>query len=797
MTTGNLYTQVFDPNLSKYQELQSDILPVQIISQSGTSKLPRTTGLFIDSLNVNQISMYPINIGSINYSSGDGVNLGFSNLIYNISPTGTLGTLHSPINLGENNLISGVECINLGYSNIKYGSWYSYSIGDKNTEIDTAQVHIIGRNNAASGLLYTKILGTSNLFQKSNNIPSTGIDLHHLMILGDNNFLRSGVRYVKILGNNNYLKSQANYITVIGDFNNIAKLSGDYNFILGRSNTIVSGRNIYTLGSSNQTFSSYDSYILGKSNALYSGNDNFIFGQFNQSIDGSGNNLIGNSNTFNGDRTNIYGNENDTSSDSFSNIILGNKNILSGNNNNVIIGLTNSDKKSNGSLVIGNNNSTSGNNNSYIIGQNNQYINNNNSYIFGNQNYAGTSDGSFVLGNSNSISGFQNYVVGNNNIIRSGDYNSILLGISHRPSTGDFNYKVASVNLASVDNLLQVTPTDIKLVSTNRPTINDENIIIKSDLNSYLTPSNGLMNSGNVINNTGNNIFNDKSYSGYPNQIEIRTFQISGQERWNCGPFSGVWAYQPYFNFAGGFFVKRETKFYAPYGGGYSITGDYYYTSNAGTYNALFTFDLNPAGTWIIASSNNSESAPLFYNTSTDSGVLPLNWTTMTSTDPLNPWGDFAYGYDPAPTFEYVAPTPHLTNEEKIDAVVSPNLDYFNTFGRRCYVSKNQGFSIIYGNHKNPQFDPTWLIVDNYSSGLYGINSSSDYNTLPQAGWEKTGFMEHEGAGRNGFPNAPLEQPMLYGDFWGDPLIKIGANRTGLLSSSDPALGKIYIPFIY
>ena len=218
----------------------------------------------------------------------------------------------------------------------------------------------------------------------------------------------------------------------------------------------------------------------------------------------------------------------------------------------------------------------------------------------------------------------------------------------------------------------------------------------------------------------------------------------------------------------------------------------YYYISNDETYNALFTFDLNPAGTWIIASSNNSENAPLFYNTSTNSGVLPLNWTTMTSTDPLNPWGDFAYGYDPAPTFEYVAPAFNVTNEEKMDASII-SLDYFNIYGKKSYTSIDQGFSIIYGTHRNPQFDPTWLIVDNYSSGLYGINSGSDFNTLPQAGWEATGFAGYIATGANG---GAMENPNILNNYF-DPTIKISANRSGLLSSSDPALGKIYIPFIY
>jgi hypothetical protein len=798
MTTGNIYTQVFDPITSTYQELQSDISPIKIIARSGEigSKVLPYTGVSIEVFDTKAILMYPINIGYLNYNSGDGITIGASNAIFNTSPTGFFSALPAPISLGEANLISGVQSINIGNYNAKYNTWYSFSLGEYNKEADTAQVYSIGRANMASGLLWAKILGSYNYFQKSTSLPQSGVDVHHVMVLGDSNLLRSGVRYVNVLGNSNYLRSEANSIGVVGDLNLIYKMSGQYNLILGKSNTVGNGINLYTLGSNNSVLLSNDSYVLGRNNAYSSGNDNFVFGKFNESISGYENNVIGNSNSSNGYSSNIYGNRNATYLNSFSNILLGNDNeIFSGSNNNLTLGARNADQGSNGSITLGNDNSISGNTSSYIIGENNEYINNNNAYILGNENYAENSSNCFVLGTENSVSGFQNYVVGNNNIIRSGDYNSILIGISHQPDTGDFNYKVASVNLASVDNLLQVTPTDIKLVSINRPTINDENIIITSDLDSYLNLSNGLSNSGDVVNNTGDNTFNDKSYVGYPNQIKIRPFQISGQERWNCGPFSGVWEYEPYFNFTTGFFVKRKTSFYS---NGYSITGDYYYISNDGAYNALFTFDLDPAGTWIITSTNPTTNPPLFYNTSTNSGVLPLNWTTMTSTDPLNPNGDFAYGYDPAPIFEYSAPTFNITNEEKINPGTS-SFDYFYLYGEKSYTSADQGFSIIYGAHKNPQFDPAWLIIDNYSSGLYAINNSSDFTTLPQSGWQGTGFMGYRGQGSGewyGGAYIPMEQPNSNNNYY-DPSIKISANRTGLLSSSDPVLGKIYIPFIY
>lgn len=515
MTTGNIYSQVFNSQSGRFEELPTGIIPIQVISTSGnifSSKLLPYRGISIPTFNTERILMYPIDIGSLNYNSGDGITLGYSNFIYNISPTGELGTAPGSVCLGEGNLTSGAESVTIGNKNTKYNSWYSYSFGHNNIEKDTAQISIIGRDNAFSGALHARVLGAGNFFIKSHALPSSGIDVYFLNVLGNSNILASGARYINLLGNNNSLTNQSNNLAVFGNQNITSNISGDYNLILGQSNIATTANDIYVLGFNNTNRQSYDSYVLGKGNTLDSGNINSVFGRFNQSATASGNNLIGNFNILNGDLNNIYGNGNDVSLDALNNIIFGNNNNFTGSNSNSIFGSLNSDQASNASLSIGNNNLTISNANSYIIGENNQYTGNTNSYVLGNQNYAGNSNGSFVVGNSNSVSGFQNYVIGNNNIIRSGDFNSILIGISHQPATGDFNYKVASVNIASVNNTIEVSPSDIKLTSANRPQINGENIIIQSEFD---TISNALV-QGPIF---STNTFQDPNYDKLADRI--------------------------------------------------------------------------------------------------------------------------------------------------------------------------------------------------------------------------------------------------------------------------------------
>jgi hypothetical protein len=523
MTTGNIYSQVYDPALGKYKEIWTGFQPIKVIRRYGdifSSKLLPYSGLSIGTLDSERILMYPIDIGSLNFNSGYGVTVGYSNQIYNIAPTGGLNIEAAPISLGESNLISGVESVIIGNGNVKYNSWYSYSLGKANTEQDTAQIYVIGRDNGFSGALEIRALGTNNFFMKSPTLPSSGIDVYNLTVIGDNNLFASGVRHVNLLGNNNSLTKQSNYLGIFGNQNTTSNTSGAYNLILGQSNSIESGDNIYVLGFSNVSRKCYDSYTLGRDNVFDSGDANLVLGRFNQSTNASGNNLIGNTNVFNGDNNNVFGNTNNISLDSVSNIIFGNTNEFSGSNNHLIFGLRNSDQSSSALTVVGTDNTTSSNSSSCIIGQNNEYISNNNSYVFGNQNSAENSNGSFVFGSANSVSGFQNYIIGNNNTVRSGDFNSILIGIS---STFTGDYKVASVNIVSVDSSIEVNTSDIKLVSPNRPKINGENIIIQSEFD---TISNSIKQNSSV-GLFNSNVFQDPNYTKLADRIILPSFNYN------------------------------------------------------------------------------------------------------------------------------------------------------------------------------------------------------------------------------------------------------------------------------
>jgi hypothetical protein len=613
MTTGNIYSQVYNSQSGRFEELPTGIIPIRVISTTGNffggSKLLAYNGISLSTFNTERILMYPIDIGSLNYNSGDGITVGYSNQIYNISPTGELGSESSPISLGENNLISGVESLIIGNRNIKFNSWYSYSLGKNNIEQDTAQIYIIGRDNGLSGALEVRAFGVGNSFLKSNTLQSSGIDVYNLAVIGDNNFFASGARYINLLGNNNSLINQSNYIGVFGNQNTASNTSGSYSLILGQSNTIESGDNIYILGFANTNRKSYDSYILGRGNILDSGDVNLVFGRFNQSVNASGNNLIGNSNTFDGDSNNVFGNTNNISLDSVSNIIFGNTNLFSGSNSNSIFGSRNSDKTSSSLSVIGSDNLTTSNANSYIIGQNNEYITNSNSYVIGNQNYAQNSNGSFVFGSANSVSGFQNYVIGNNNIIRSGDFNSILIGISHQPATGDFNYKVASVNIASVNNTIEVSPSDIKLTSANRPQINGENIIIQSEFD---TISNALV-QGPVF---STNTFQDPNYDKLADRIIFPYFVYdSGASIDNVSieqEFTGN-----SFLFLDNFNIFSTTSYASP-----DFNVIYGNHTNTGLLGALST------PSWIVT--DNSTSGIYYINTGTSFNITPQSGWAIT-----------------------------------------------------------------------------------------------------------------------------------------------------------------------
>jgi len=169
----------------------------------------------------------------------------------------------------------------------------------------------------------------------------------------------------------------------------------------------------------------------------------------------------------------------------------------------------------NSNFYIGNNNAGTLNSFSYSFGNGNSLYGNSNSYAVGRSNILENSISSYTFGELNTVSGFQNYVIGNNNEIRSGDFNSIFIGINYTPTGSD---KVATISLASVDNKIEISPSEIRLDSANRPKINGENIIIQSDFN---TISNSIVQNGPTF---PTNSFKDPNYDKLADRISVSGF---------------------------------------------------------------------------------------------------------------------------------------------------------------------------------------------------------------------------------------------------------------------------------
>jgi hypothetical protein len=830
------------------------------MSTYGVNYISYTRGLsgirFNSPVSFPRIEMEEINIGDSNSITGytTGINVGSRNLIlsnqsdalYNlINLTGITGTApgQTPFtgitgqrlvfigslakkrnaNFGyENSTDNGGEVYNFGSSNRNFSGLNLVQIGVNSNSSYTNNGAIVGIGNTSSSGNNISILGNSNNVNKFNKINLIGnfnqSNSYAGNIFGNQNNLLNGIEgSVTVLGNANQLKN-TNSSNILGDINNISG-AGDL-YVAGNNNTNISNNDILVLGKNNSILRAQDQIIVGNSITSQDADSSILFGK-NITSKNANNISFGASNTIDGNNELVYGKSNSLNFSSNADFILGVNNLLSGTYSNTIIGSDNRSDRfvldslyligltgvtgsgqalytgvtgyimgggygasgvdivgGNQNFIVGENNLTTLNYGTYTFGNDNRLLDNLNTYVIGANNLSEKSNTSYVFGESNSIGGFKNYIIGNNNIVRTGDYNSVFIGIGYEDI---LNPKNNSVNIASFDNTIEVSSNDIKLVSSNRPTINNENIVVTSDLNSYLNDSNGLPNRGEVTINNDNTL-TDGSYHGYPNQIKIGTFSFDGRETWEPTPFSGY--AESYLGgpkaFTNGYFHKINSKYYQTIGGFNTITGNYYYTSNDNAWNMLYTFDLTANGNWIITNVND-DNVYFYHETSRNSGVLPLtDWTTMSELDPLNPWGNQAYGLDPAPTITYLSPetSKNITGEK-----INPgnwNSSYFNSYGKKAYISDAQGVSIIYGNHSNPKFDPTWLIVDNYSSGLYGINHSSDFFNFPQSGWQSTGFANYTGF-----------------NFSSDPFIKISLSKSGVLSSSDPVLGKIYIPFIY
>jgi len=658
ITTGNLYIQVYDSLQNKYVELPSNELSIATYIRSGF--FPLTGFLITGDLRLNKkLEMASIDLGRYN-KTYQGHNIGVGNNI--IGLTGSVWQTYPSFNIGSLNYqTSGYNSFNIGQSNSIASNDTSFAIGTSNSisalnSLYNSNEYVLGNDNQLS------LSGDNNYV--IGQLNDLNFVIFSSKILGDDNTINSG-QYVKIIGNGNLLQNssyidsfgdanifdQSDSIISIGDANDISSSTGIFN--ISKSSQILTSQNVLVFGNSNLSQDGNNSLIIGQSNTLSGSEESIVIGFFND-IANTGDfrsTIIGYDNNFSDQVSNIdvFGDYNSNSGYFYDSFIIGSNNY----------GVNTADSNINGFVNIVQNSDYIN-----IFGANNEVDRSFSNSIFGRYNTLSSGTNCNIIGDNNSVSGLQNYVFGNNNIVRSGDYNSILIGISHEFS-GDF--KVASINIASIDTNIEVNPTTIKLTSTNRPTINDENIIITSDLNSYLTKNNGLSNSGIF---TGGFIFQDQSYSNLPSRIYLDSFSYTGR--------SGI------------------------------------------------NYDIQFTG----------------YFASANIDGVPASIFTLSN---------------------------------------------FNIFGTTSYSGKN--ISLIFGNHTIPQFDPTWLIVDNKSSGIYYRNDLYPMNEIPQTGWVVTGFRGYSGK------NPVYPNLILSGNKGAS--ISINPRNTGLISSYDPTYGKIYIPFFY
>jgi hypothetical protein len=808
--TGNVYLQVYNKASGKFIEIPENVAAIAFIAETGVSGFFPLSGFsFSNSIRIrNEIRNMPINLGLGNITGSQlGGSVGSSNGDYLTDIHLITGGFRGNYNFGTsnfsinsvNNYALGIfnygayntRCFTLGAGNINSGQFVSLNLGFSNSLNSGERVSVFGQSNTLDSGLDLILVGSQNTIS----------EIKDYLILGSNNQILKSSNH-KILGNTNYLS---------GDISGADFFDSIFSF--GDFNTFKNSNFALNFGNNNTYQSSYQNINIGNDNTNFNNQQNVVFGSLNDS-QGTGNYIFGNTNIINGVVNNIYGDNNSTNSNDVNATIFGNNNNLSGTNSSSIFGSNNTlDQEiinilyqveltgitglgvgqtlftgvtgyvmlggyknipgsgGNNNFFIGNNNQTSLNQSSYILGDGNQVLNNLTSYVFGSSNYLEKNTNSYAFGSNNSVSGFQNYVIGNNNTIRSGDYNSILIGISHE-FTGA--YKVASVNIASVDSSIEVAPNEVKINSPTRMKFNNEHVTVASDLNNYLNTSNGLSNSGSF----GSYVINDPNYTTLADQIELQSFAYSGRENRYYGGFSGFNASSlNAYNFTG-FFRQQPVLFY---GGLHSIYGNNFYQSNDQDFEILFSRDVEPVtGNWII--SPKSSLGLLFYNKSTNTGIFPVsNWITTGSPANITK----VTGYNPAPSFTYSSSFTGFSPKQKINSSTLYSSNYFSNFGITSYPSTQDDIAVLYGAHTDPKNNPSWLIIDKYSSGVYYINKSVPLTTTPQTGWIATGYMGYTGRNPEDLTNA------LSG-------IKISlGTRSGIISSYDPTYGTIYVPFFY
>lgn len=509
ISTGNLYLQVYDESSNKYVELSPKELSIRTLVNSGS--FPFTGFLITGDLRLGKkLEMVgSIDIGRFNRTS-EGHNIGVVNKMF--APS---GGLNSP-------------SFNIGSFNYQASGFSSFNIGQSNSILSSDNSFAIGSDNAISTFDSTLFNSNQYTFGNDNNLLLSGDNNY---VIGQSNNLNFHIDSSKIIGDNNTI-STGETIKIIGDENQLENSSLVDSF--GDSNEFIKTESIFSLGDANEilystgiyNISQY-SYIEDSKNIIIFGNDNSIQKSDSSMILGQGNTISGSLETIliginndmvsTGDvKSAIVGYDNNFS-DQASNLgVFGDYNSNSGNfSDSFIVGSNNYGVNSFDNNLNGSLNLIRESNVINIFGLGNQVKSSQSSSIFGQYNTLSSGIECTIIGDSNSVSGLQNYVFGNTNVVRSGDYNSIFIGINYTP-TGDS--KVATISLGVVDSKIEISPSEIRLDSINRPKINSENIIIQSEFD---TISNAIVNTGTVF---STNTFQDPGYDKLAETILVSSF---------------------------------------------------------------------------------------------------------------------------------------------------------------------------------------------------------------------------------------------------------------------------------
>lgn len=476
-----------------------------------------------------------LNIGNANIllANNRGNVIGQSNILNGTNSSSyTFGQLNEIVRSNEsfvfglNNFISGSpDSISIGNSNIiKASNWNSLTLGYSNVISGVAagnvrDIYMVGWSNFASQSSGVKIFGDTN----------TSINVDDANILGENNDIYNSSD-VQVFGNNLDI-SNSRKISIVGINNNVS--TSQNNSLIGEENDLVGATGIYGVGENNLFENTSYTYFVGKHNEITNSNQGNILGQDNLNSNSSFTTIIGNSNEINdADFSRFFGDHNK---------------LFGGMRDFTLIGSTNQgtgDSTDNTTFLIGDGNDFTHLSRSHIVGNRNEiysgvYINlfgysnriDNSTYttIIGDSNASMDSRYSYVFGRENNISGDKTLIIGNNNLIRTGDYNSVVVGIGYAPTGSPM---VAKVVLASVDSSIEIDPSNISIKSNNIPTVNGQQIVLKNELDSF----NGALIKNQLLINDISQPFYDSEYNDLPDLIEMQNFA------WTSGNRNGVFA---------------------------------------------------------------------------------------------------------------------------------------------------------------------------------------------------------------------------------------------------------------